>query len=169
MNHDVQLKLQAYLDGELADRERLEVEALLAREPEAQGLLSELTFTQAALTGNEPARELPETREFFWSKIERQILREQAGAREPASAPSPWLWLRRILAPASGLALVLMITLMVADQRPAPYASFEVEMATEQMGAFTFRDHSERMTVVWLYDRAGAPDAALVSDPWHDD
>ena len=73
MNLEFELKLQALLDGELPEREAAEVEARVKADPQAQALLDELRMTTTALRGNELERALPETREFFWSKIERTI------------------------------------------------------------------------------------------------
>ena len=59
MKNNSQLQLQAYLDGELPDPDRKAVEALLANDPSAAALLSELSRTQQALKENEPVTLLP--------------------------------------------------------------------------------------------------------------
>ena len=104
MDYEAQLKLQAYLDGELPEKEAREVANWLARDREAVALFAELRNTRQALVGLEVGVELPETREFFWSKIEREI-RRQAGP-EPIARPSGLLatW-RRFLVPAGALVL----------------------------------------------------------------
>jgi len=73
MNEEFQLKLQAYLDGELSKKETREVETWLASDKEAQLLLAELKTTNRALSIFEQELKLPESREFFWSKIQREI------------------------------------------------------------------------------------------------
>src|SRR5258707_14151177 len=78
MNQELQLKLQAYLDGELPDGEAAEARELIARDGEAQALVAELANTSAALAGHEAEGKLPETREFYWSKIQREIARQEA-------------------------------------------------------------------------------------------
>src|SRR6267378_6728212 len=75
MDYDAQLKLQAYLDGELPEAEAREVANWLARDREAAALHTELRNTRQALVGFEVGVELPESREFFWSKIRREIHR----------------------------------------------------------------------------------------------
>ena len=71
MNQDRELQIQAFVDGELSARQARKVEEWLATDAEAQALLRELQATKAALAQNEPQLTLPETREFYWSKIQR--------------------------------------------------------------------------------------------------
>src|SRR6266702_2258506 len=73
MDYDAQLKLQAYLDGELPEAEARAVATWLARDREAVALLAELRATRKALAGFEAGIRLPESGEFFWSKIQRAI------------------------------------------------------------------------------------------------
>ena len=111
IHHDDQLKLQAYLDGELAAREAADVLALLAASAEARQLLAELQFTAAALTGHEADLKHPEPHDFFWSKIRREIQRqEQSAAATPKTSWADWL-LRRF-APVGALA-VLTVSLVI--------------------------------------------------------
>jgi len=77
MNQEQQLKLQAFLDGELAGSEAREILAWTQRDREAAALLAELKNTRQALLKAEPPLSLSESREFFWSKIEREIQRQQ--------------------------------------------------------------------------------------------
>ncbi len=112
--------------------------------------------TEAALKGHEAGLKLPESREFFWSKIEREIQRQEQRA-ERARENAGWgAWLRRQFVPLSGLA-VLALVMGILFFRPgaAEAEPGETEMAREDMGAYTFRDQQNKMTVVWFYDRAG--------------
>jgi anti-sigma factor RsiW len=68
-----QIKVQAYLDGELGGEELRQVETLCSQDPEAVALLAELRMTRDILAGGESAVQLPESREFYWSKIRREI------------------------------------------------------------------------------------------------
>jgi anti-sigma factor RsiW len=150
MDEQQQLKLQAYLDGELAASERREVEAWLARDPDATALLAELRQTGAVFKAFEAELKLPESREFFWSKIERGIRQEPRQA-PTASRPS-WLaaW-RRLLVPvsaAAALALVLVVSLQVDLSGPAH--SIELEMTLQNGNATTYRDQNQGMTLVWF-------------------
>src|ERR1043165_1132883 len=100
MNSEVELELQAYLDGERAGADARRVEKLLATDAEAKSLFQELKTTKSLLAGNEPELKVPETREFYWSKIERAI--ERAEKLEPATEVAAQSWMarwRRYLAP----------------------------------------------------------------------
>jgi hypothetical protein len=151
MDYDSQLKLQALLDGELPEAEASEVAKWPARNPEAAALLGELRNTRAAMAGSEAGLQLPESREFFWSKIQREIQRLESPAAKPALAPLSAL-LRRFLVPASAIALlfiagvVLTRPIMLGDRTPAA----EIETALADSGAFTYRDYSAGTTLVWL-------------------
>src|SRR4051812_33088103 len=110
MNSEVELELQAYLDGELAGADVRRVETLLANDAGAKALFQELKTTKSLLAGNEPEIKVPESREFYWSKIERAI--ERAEKLEPAAATSAGAWLgrwRRYLAPLAGVAAVIAL------------------------------------------------------------
>jgi len=145
MDLEAQLKVQAYLDGELPEAEAREVANLLARDREALALHTELRNTRKALVGSEIGVELPESREFFWSKIEREIQRLEPS--EPASVPVPWFArLRRLLVPAAGVALLVVAGLFALN----PQGQTATEMETSDSGVFTYRNDAAGTTLVWL-------------------
>ena len=151
MDYDAQLKLQAFLDGELPEGEASTIANWVARDPEAAAMAEELRNTRNALAGFEAGIQLPESREFFWSKVQREIARLETPAREPAPTPF-YALLRRFLVPASALALVL-IGGMVLTRPNAPFgraATAGIETALADSGAFTYRDYSAGTTLVWL-------------------
>jgi len=162
INLDSQLKLQAYLDGELAVEEAAEVSGWLDRDPEARALLNELRNTKAALVGYESAFRLPESREFFWSKIEREIEKQEA-AREEAPHVPWYVWLQRHFFPLSGVALLscFLGVLFIESGRSAGQFG-EMEMASDDMGSYTFRDQNDKVTMVWLYNHG---DESQFTDP----
>jgi anti-sigma factor RsiW len=151
MDYKAQLKLQALLDGELPEGEASEVTQWVARDREAAALLAELRHTRGALAGFDAGVRLPESREFFWSKVEREIQRLETPAAKPARVSYLTL-LRRFLVPASAVAAVLMAGLML--NRPAGLTGrtvgTEIETALADSGAFTYRDYSAGTTLVWL-------------------
>ena len=151
MDYDSQLKLQASLDGELPEAEAGEMAKWLARDPEAAALREELRNTREAMAGFEAGIQLPESREFFWSKVQREIRRLETPATKPASAPLSAL-LRRFLVPAFALALLfiagVMLTRPIGPSGRTPAA--EIETALADSGAFTYRDYSAGTTLVWL-------------------
>ena len=116
MNHEQQLQLQAYLDGELSDREARKVTDLLASSEEAQKLFAELQCTRTALVENEPEYKLPESREFFWSKIEREIRQSDPAPVESHSGVSIFAWLQRYLVPVSVAAVAAVIGIFCHEQ-----------------------------------------------------
>src|SRR4051812_3107727 len=73
MNEEQQLKLQAFLDGELPERDAREITAWLQRDAAAAALFAELKATRQALAAAETPVALPESREFYWSKIARDL------------------------------------------------------------------------------------------------
>src|ERR1041384_1079271 len=114
MNLEQQLKVQAYLDGELSEREARQISDLIASDREAQLLLTELRNTKNALTGNELEIKLPETREFYWSQLQRQI--ERANPPAAASRPNPLAAkFLRIFAPVAGAVALVALTVMTHE------------------------------------------------------
>jgi anti-sigma factor RsiW len=155
-SRDSELKLQAYLDGELAAREAAEVKDWLARESDAQALFGELRGTSALLAGSELPRPLPESRDFFWSKIQREIERQKPVAKPAVARLSWYAWIQRHFLPISGVALVLCFAGYFRTPAKAAPQFGEMEVASDEMGAYTFRDQQNKMTMIWLYDRNSA-------------
>ncbi len=147
MNHESQLKLQAYLDGELPQREAREVEAWLAGDAEARLVLAELKAANGLLAEFEEGTKLPESREFFWSKIERQIRFEES--REPAARVGLLAAWRRFLVPAASVAALIVVGL-VSVLGPNGSKAPEYEASFSDPGAMTYRDYSSGTTLVWL-------------------
>jgi len=158
MNSDLELKLQAWVDGELPAGEARAVAALVAADGAAQALAAELRLTKGFLAGNEPEIALPESHDFHWSKIRRAI---ESAERQPSqNAPLSWTtaW-RRMLAPLSGVALVALVTVVSLNffgNRPEDdtlATLTEVENPSEHIGSISYRSQAENMFVVWLYDK----------------
>jgi anti-sigma factor RsiW len=148
MDYNAQLKLQAYLDGELAEGEARELAAGLAQDQEAAALLAELRHTREAVRGSEQVRTLPESREFYWSKIGRAIERAEAPAPQPAGV-SGWVGvLRRFLVPVTGLALLVVAGFITTRGTVEPTSSMET--AVSDPGALVYHDYSAGATFVWL-------------------
>jgi len=151
MEYQDQLKLQAFLDGELPEADAREVAARLVREPEAAALLGELRRTRESLAGGEKAVKLPETREFYWSKIQREIVRLETPTSEPAAKAPLGALLRRLFVPAASLAVLVIVgVIVVRDYLPDGSALNGMEVAVADSEAFTYRDYSSGTTVVWL-------------------
>ena len=150
MNEDLQLKLQAYLDGELSSGEAQAVRDLLTTDAGARDLLVELTNTRDVVVAHEAAIKLPESREFYWSKIQREIGRLESP--QPVAAATGWLatW-RRWLLPVSALALAALAAVIIVPQQGLGRHAGEAEFAlTDDGSSFTYRDYASGTTLVWL-------------------
>ena len=114
-----------------------------------------MRHTKSALAGNETAPPLPESREFFWSKIEREI-----GPTEATPSGDPeisWLqWVQRHLIPVSGTALLAcLLGIAALNYGGAKAGEFgETELVSADMGANTYQDQQNEATMVWIYDRS---------------
>lgn len=153
MTQETELKIQSLLDGELAEAEKRQVEALVRLDAQAATLFRELTATRKTLVGNELARPLPESGDFHWSQIRRQIA-AQAGARpRPAGQLDPWFrsWPRFVI-PAAGAAVVAILLAVTQYHPPVEvtYQPHDVELPLREMSAITFHSQSANMTVVWV-------------------
>ena len=149
MTPDEQLKLQAFLDGELPEKDTRVMAAWLARDADATALLGELRNTRQALAGFEPALKVPESREFYWSKIQREIERS-APAAAPAKSASLFTLLRRVLMPLGAAAVLVLGGIFTFHQIAGGQRAVQVNALLGDAGAFTYRDEAQGMTVVWL-------------------
>ena len=105
MKHDLELSLQAWLDGELPEKEARQAGEWIARDAEAGALLAELRAIKETLpSATRRHRTVPDTREFYWSQIERRLQQPTAAAKP---ARSSWLarW-QALLLPLTGVAAV---------------------------------------------------------------
>jgi anti-sigma factor RsiW len=150
MNNEAQLKLQAFLDGELPDKEAGEVAAWLARDAEVTALSNELRNTRKAIKACAPKVNLPESREFYWSKIKREIDR-LGPAQERVKATPMFGLLRRMLIPAATLAgLAVVVIAGLQGGIFGPSARPDSEMTVADSGAFTYHDFANGTTLVWV-------------------
>ncbi len=151
MKKDIQFELQAYLDGELSSGEAKAIADWVAQDVDARALLAELTNTRNALAGFESEIKLPETREFYWSKIARDIQHQEK--RVPVSSSASILTLLRRLRVPSGIMVALLMGLLVVKQQLGVDRRFgvaETDTAQVDAGPFTFRDFASGTTLVWL-------------------
>jgi len=157
MNRELQLKLQAHLDGELPPVELREITELLAHDQEAKALYKELQATRDLVRGNELALKLTESREFYWSKIAREIDRNERAQTAP-DRTRDFSWLRRWVLPLGGVA-ALMVLLAIALQAPSSRSGLrlaeasETETTVDDTSMNSFRSESEGISVVWINSR----------------
>ena len=148
IEHNIQLKIQSFLDGELSETEAREVAALVASDSEAAALHAELKNTRRALSGFEGDLKVPETREFYWSRISREIARVEPAAAVKA-APSLWQLLVGWIKPLGAVAAVALVGVLAWHQT----ATTDVDaLVVAQMDAesITFQNDEDGVTFVWF-------------------
>lgn len=155
MKHEIELKLMASLDGELSAAEAREITVLVEQDAAARALRDELAGVRQAMRGNELVVPAPETRDFYWSKIEQAISRLPADEAQPGLSWRQWLAAgRRWMAPVAGTAaaaLILAASGVFTPRGPAATAGYgvaEVEDLSEHVQSQTFR--AGNFMVVWV-------------------
>jgi anti-sigma factor RsiW len=146
------LKLMAFLDGELAEKDARDVASWVARDTEARDLLAEFRNTRKALAGFEPGLKVPEAREFYWSKVQRRI-ESLEPAPLGAPAPAPVLaFLRRLLVPGAALAAAVLLLGLFGLRfgKTGGEDSVGTEMTSADSGTFTYKDETSGTTLVWV-------------------
>ena len=174
MNVEQELKVQAWMDGELSEAEARQMADFTNADRAAQALANELRMAKAILAGNEPERKLPESPEFYWSKIQREIERHENAARAEAR-PVSWLlaW-RRWLAPLSGVALIAFLTVFSTNIFRSSVGDegmnylVEVENLSDHVSSISYKSHSEKMFVVYLYPKDAEAEGNADSEPLDD-
>jgi len=164
MNSDTQLKIQAYLDNELSPGEARKIAAMLSSDRDLQELYGELRATKEVIRANEPELKVSDSREFYWSQIQRRLATVER-APEPKMARPLWI---RLLAPLAGTAALFALLMAVmnpgAPLSPGiggPVAKAdgnrpmhgEVQDLSDEVSSVTFRSEENGVTVVWLTDR----------------
>ena len=113
MKQEDRLKIQAWLDGELAPQESAIIANLVDSNLEAKAVTGELETIRKILKYGENKVNLEDSRDFYWSQIHRQIEAENPEPpRETApfavrSAESPLRW----ILPISSLAAISILIL----------------------------------------------------------
>ena len=156
-----ELRLQAWVDGELdGDPAAVrEVTARVDRDAGARALAGNLRAFSRQLREAEPAPTVPESRDFFFSKIRRGIEQaERESHAQPAAATSPLRWLGWLV-PVGAAALAAVLLLQPGSPVPGTLSSaepaqalidHEVETPSSDVSSLTFYAAKDSMTVVWL-------------------
>ncbi len=151
---DHALKLQAYVDGELPDREARAMAESLKRDERQRALHDGLRSIKSLLREHEPEHAVPETREFYWLQIRRGIAVEPVRRATAAGWLSGWL---RWLVPVGATALLCVYWLWPTEGRSGSTAGLlvghEIETPLVETTSFAFRSESAAMTVVWVETR----------------
>tara|TARA_Y100001934_G_scaffold282559_1_gene396873 strand:- start:3896 stop:4429 length:534 start_codon:yes stop_codon:yes gene_type:complete len=172
MNEETQFKLMAFLDGELPKDEEAVIADLLKSDQEAAALLEELTWAKQTIADNEADMVVPETREFYWSKISRGI---EAAEREAErdSRPSDKWWYK-LLIPAGAFSAVI-VGLAVLTQPPVedgtlpttpkPVSENPDEPVYTEASTYEFYAEEENMSVIWVTTDNAAEFESPTRDP----
>lgn len=148
MNHNLELKLQAWLDDELSSAEARSIAQEISNDAAAEQLAANLRALKSVMRGSDLAVPVPETREFYFSKIQRQIEREERVAQRLGNPRRASLvrWLSSLAGFAS------LASILVLAVRPLAPPAFDETSTGDGMEAVTFHDQSAGLTVVWLAD-----------------
>jgi anti-sigma factor RsiW len=144
-NTEQLLDLQAYVDGELSEERRRQIEATLPADLDAQELVAGLRQLGTLIRAHEPVATVPAAREFYWNQIRRQIEAEQPKA-PAASAALGWL---RWLIPAMGVAAVAVV--VSTQQTPGEITlAGGGDVTVVDVSSTVFRSESDGVTVHWI-------------------
>jgi anti-sigma factor RsiW len=152
---DNALRVQAHVDGQLTGSEAAETARWISRDESQRALHDALRSIKTVLRTNELQRAVPETREFYWSQIERRITVASAGRASHAG----WLgWWLRWVVPIGATALLCGYWLWPAEERSGTgvgllLVGHEIETPLAETTSFAFRSESAAMTVVWVETR----------------
>jgi len=153
--NEIQLKVQALVDGELTGREAKEWHSRLETDPGLKELHTRLTAVRALMTDAELPRTLPESGDFHWNQISEAIRHEERQTKRLARPASGAKWLLRWLVPLAGVAC-LMLLLLNLQQITNPDlgislgSDHELELSIDDLNVMTFNTQDDAMSVVWL-------------------
>jgi anti-sigma factor RsiW len=156
MNREQQLKLQAFLDGELPEWEAREVAAWIQHDCAAATLLEELKNTRQALFDYEPELPMSEAREFYWSKIEREIQKLESEEKQTNGRAINW---GHVLWPIGAAAVCFIVVLLETartnhlEKTVAFSANTDgpvVVTVQPDSDATTYCDEASGTTLVWF-------------------
>lgn len=133
------LEIQALVDGQLEAGRKSEVARLMQDDMAAAALATELSAVRAAVRTHESTVTVPESREFYWSQIQRRIAAEEAVADGKTGSGTILGWIRW-LAPATGVAAVAAVLAMRTGSATA----------LANASVMTFRSDADAITIHWI-------------------
>ena len=146
MNQDLELKLQAWLDGELTAAEAEAMRRLAESDPQARLLAAQLRGLQETLRRHEPLAAVPEAREFYWRAIERRISQEARPEPRRAIWPAGLRW----LAPLAGVCALGLVLFMAARPATQMASLNEVSVTADGYQARTSHNQTSGVNFVFL-------------------
>ena len=152
--NEIQLKVQALVDGELTGQEAKEWRSRLETDARLKELHAWLTAVHGLMTDAELPRTLPESGDFHWSQISEAIRHEERETKRLARPASGANRLLRWVVPLAGVAcLVLLLTLQQTtkpDLGISLGSDHELELSIDDLDVMTFNTGDDAMSVVWL-------------------
>jgi len=121
MKNEDKLRIQAWMDGELAPKEAAQIATLIEQNPEALALSEELRVVENALHFGEKSAILNDSRDFYWSQIERQIDAEEPLPEAYAGPVIVSGNLLRWVVPAGSLGAIVVLMMNFGTMNPEPY------------------------------------------------
>jgi anti-sigma factor RsiW len=147
--NEMVLDLQAYVDGELDPGRRAEVERVIGSDVEARRMVEGLRQVSCLLRENEPAIQVPETREFYWSQIQRRIAAaEKAESRAVMEAGGAAHWLRWLL-PAFAVAAVAVMVVLPRSSAGTRISGGSFADLGDPV-SLTFHSDTDCLTIHWI-------------------
>jgi anti-sigma factor RsiW len=147
---ELTLNLQAYVDGELSAAQKADVEKTLAQDADARALVEGLRQLSTLLKEAEPVAKLPDTREFYWSQIQRRIRAEEKLRPETtAQAKTALSWLRWLV-PSLGVAAAAVIVTFQRDTLIGHNGAALVDGSQAEASSVVFRSESDGVTIHWI-------------------
>lgn len=158
MTHELALKIQAFVDGELPASETGALRELLEKDPAARALRAELEWSRKTIAANEPVVPLPESGDFYWSKIRRatEAPASRPAAVEPATVSGSLAKILRWIVPLTGAALAILLFLPPRQEGPADpdRVADNTEIAIADTTGLAFHSETDGMTVMWVQSDA---------------
>ena len=154
MDRERTIRIQAYADGALPAQECREVEQWLAQDAEARALLESFRQLKSLVAANEPAPKLPESREFYWSRLEREIAKSAATATREGrerKVDRGWVAWWAPFAAVTVVALGITWLFQLAAFRGSQTSEEQsLASAVDEDNTITFYSPEAKMTVVWV-------------------
>jgi hypothetical protein len=111
-------------------------------------LHAELKQVRQAVTGAELNPNVPESRDFYWSRIRREI--ERLDLQSPPAPVSVWRTLSAWLKPLGAVAAVAIAGILVWQQSGGTPVGPAMVTAQIDADTITFQDCSSGTTFVWF-------------------
>ena len=162
MDHEFERRLQAWVDGQLDPTEARAVAATVEKDAEARQLAQNLRSLSGLLQTHAPEPTVPESRDFYWSRIRNGIEQADRGAERVdgwgSRQPGLLRWLAWLVPTgAAAFAAVLFLQpsnpypLGLTPAIPVPaLTDHEIETPSDEVSSLTFYASEDSMTVVWL-------------------